>query len=161
MDMHRKWKSPILLFKEELKIQVFDQMPQWIDLAYIVIIDCWILIVRSISLVGNSWLCVIIEEDWLWVIIEWLVKIDCDCGRLIIVWEYIIMAPKIKFGAGSSQSFDASKFISYETQKKFIDQLRIHVIQERGLVQKLQHRVNWTIDRKYCVNIPTQPLFLL
>ena len=56
------------------------------------------------------------------------------------------MAPKTKSGAGSSQSFDASKFLSYETQKKFTDQLRIHVIQERGLVQKLQHNVNWTID---------------
>ena len=56
------------------------------------------------------------------------------------------MAPKTKSGAGSSQSFDASKFLSYEMQKKFTDQLRIHVIQERGLVQKLQHKVNWTID---------------
>ena len=56
------------------------------------------------------------------------------------------MALKTKSGAGSSQSFDASKFLSYEMQKKFIDQLRIHVIQKRGLVQKLQHKVNWTID---------------
>ena len=56
------------------------------------------------------------------------------------------MAPKTKSGAGSSQSFDASKFLSFETQKKFTDQLKIHVIQERGLVQKLQHRVNWTIN---------------
>ena len=56
------------------------------------------------------------------------------------------MAPKTKSGAGSSQSFDSSKFLSYETQKKFTDQRRIHVIQERGLVQKLQHKVNWTID---------------
>ena len=60
--------------------------------------------------------------------------------------KYSIMAPKTKFGAGSSQSFDASKFLSYETQKKFTNRLRIHVIQERGLVQKLQHKVNWTID---------------
>ena len=60
--------------------------------------------------------------------------------------KYSIMAPKTKSGAGSSQSFDASKFLSYETQKKFTDQLRIHVIQERGLVQKLEHKVNWTID---------------
>ena len=56
------------------------------------------------------------------------------------------MAPKTKSGAGSSQSFDSSKFLSYETQKKFTDQRRIHVIQERGLMQKLQHKVNWTID---------------
>ena len=56
------------------------------------------------------------------------------------------MAPKTKCGAGSSQSFDSCKFFSYETQKKFIDQRRIHVIQERRLVQKLQHKVNWTID---------------
>ena len=56
------------------------------------------------------------------------------------------MAPKTKSGARSSQSFDSSKFLSYETQKKFTDQRRIHVIQERGLVQKLQHKVNWTID---------------
>ena len=60
--------------------------------------------------------------------------------------KYRIMAPKTKSGAGSSQSFDASKFLNYETQKKFTDQLRIHGIQERGLVQKLQHKVNWTID---------------
>ena len=56
------------------------------------------------------------------------------------------MAPKTKSAAGSSQSFDSSKFLSYETQKKFTDQKRIHVIQERGLVQKLQYKVNWTID---------------
>ena len=56
------------------------------------------------------------------------------------------MAPKTKSGAGSSQSFNSSKFLSYETQKKFTNQLRIHVIQERGLVQKLQHTVNQTID---------------
>ena len=56
------------------------------------------------------------------------------------------MAPKTKSGAGSSQSFDSSDFLSYEMQKKFTDQKRIHVIQERGLVQKLQHKVNWTID---------------
>ena len=75
-------------------------------------------------------------------------KVDCvcDCGRLIVVCEYIIMAPKTKSSAESSQSFDASKFLSYEMQKKFTDQLRIHVIQERRLVQKLQHNVNWTID---------------
>ena len=60
--------------------------------------------------------------------------------------KYSIMAPKTKSGAGSSQSFDASKFLSYEMQKKFTDQLKIHVIQKRGLVQKLQHKVNWTID---------------
>ena len=63
-----------------------------------------------------------------------------------MVSKYSVMAPKAKSVAGSSQSFDASKFISFETQKKFTDQLKIHVIQERGLVQKLQHRVNWTID---------------
>ena len=56
------------------------------------------------------------------------------------------MAPKTKSAVGSSQSFDSSKFLSYETQKKFTDQKWIHVIQERGLVQKLQHKVNWTID---------------
>ena len=56
------------------------------------------------------------------------------------------MPPKGKAIAGSSQSFDSSKFLSYETQKKYTDQLKIHVIQERGLVQKLQHKVNWTID---------------
>ena len=56
------------------------------------------------------------------------------------------MAPKTKSSAGSSQSFDSSKFLSYETQKKFTDQRRIHVIQEKGLVQKLQHKVNWTIN---------------
>ena len=60
--------------------------------------------------------------------------------------NYSVMAPKTKSAAGSSQSFDSSKFFSYETQKKFTDQKRIHVIQERGLVQKLQHKVNWTID---------------
>ena len=43
-------------------------------------------------------------------------------------------------------SFDASKFVSFETQKKFTDQKKIHVIQERGLVQKLQYKVNWIID---------------
>ena len=59
------------------------------------------------------------------------------------------MALKTKSGAGSSQSFDASKFLSYETQKKFTDQRRIHVIQERGLVQKLEHKVNWTIDANH------------
>ena len=53
---------------------------------------------------------------------------------------------KQKSGIGSSQSIDASKLLSYETQKKFTDQLRIHVIQEKGLVQKLQRKVNWTID---------------
>ena len=63
-----------------------------------------------------------------------------------MVSKYRVMAPKLKSVAGSSQSFDASKFLSFETQKKFTDQLKIHVIQERGLVQKLQHRVNWTID---------------
>ena len=63
-----------------------------------------------------------------------------------MVSKYSVMAPKAKSVAGSSQSFDASKFLSFETQKKFINQLKIHVIQERGLVQKLQHRVNWTID---------------
>ena len=57
------------------------------------------------------------------------------------------MAPKTKSGAGSSQSFNSSKFLSYETQKNFIDQRRIYVIQERGLVQKLERKVNWTIDR--------------
>ena len=56
------------------------------------------------------------------------------------------MAPKTKSSARSSQSFDSSKFLSYDTQKKFIDQRRIHVIQERGHVQKLQHKVNWTIN---------------
>ena len=56
------------------------------------------------------------------------------------------MPPKQKSIAGSSQSFDSAKFLSYETQKKYIDQKKIHVIQERGLVQKLQHIVNWTID---------------
>ena len=63
------------------------------------------------------------------------------------------MPPKQKSVAGSSQSFDSAKFLSYETQKKYTDQKKIytnqkkiHVIQERGLVQKLQHRVNWTID---------------
>ena len=55
------------------------------------------------------------------------------------------MPPKGKAVAGSSQSFDSSKFLSYETQKKYTDQTKIHVIQERGLVQKLQPRVNWTI----------------
>ena len=60
--------------------------------------------------------------------------------------NYSSMAPKTKSAAGSSQSFDSSKFLSYETQKKFTDQKKIHVIQERGLVQKLQHKVNWTID---------------
>ena len=56
------------------------------------------------------------------------------------------MPPKQKSVAGSTQSFDSTKFLSYETQKKYTDQKKIHVIQERGLVQKLQHRVNWTID---------------
>ena len=55
------------------------------------------------------------------------------------------MASKTKFGARSSQSFDASKFLSYETQKKFTDQRRLKVKQERGLVQKLERKVNWTI----------------
>ena len=55
------------------------------------------------------------------------------------------MPLKGKVVAGSSQSFDSSKFLSYETQKKYTDQKKIHVIQERGLVQKLQPRVNWTI----------------
>ena len=59
-----------------------------------------------------------------------------NCGRLSVC-EYIIMNPKTKSGAGSSESFDASKFLNYEMQKKFTDQLRIHVIQERGLVQRL------------------------
>ena len=78
--------------------------------------------------------------------------------------KYSIMAPKTKSGVGSSQSFIASKFLSYETQKKFTDQLRIHVIQERGLVQKLQHKVNWTIDAnrwEILYEHPNQPLFLL
>ena len=56
------------------------------------------------------------------------------------------MAPKTKSAVKSSQSFDSSKFLSYETQKKFTDQKWIHVIQKWGLVQKLQHKVNWTID---------------
>ena len=55
------------------------------------------------------------------------------------------MPPKGKAVAGSSQSFDSSKFLSCETKKKYTDQTKIHVIQERGLVQKLQPRVNWTI----------------
>ena len=60
--------------------------------------------------------------------------------------NYSRMVPKAKSVARSSQSFDASKFLSFETQKKFTNQLKIHVIQGRGLVQKLQHKVNWTID---------------
>ena len=61
-----------------------------------------------------------------------LVDCVCDCGRLFgcekincvvivgdclvnFVCNYSIMAPKTKSGAGSSQSFDASKFLSYET----------------------------------------------
>ena len=80
----------------------------------------------------------------LWEIV-WLRRIIVfvNCERLSVC---AYMAPKTKSGAGSSQSFDASKFLSFETQKKFTDQLKIHVIQERGLVHKLQHRVNWTID---------------
>ena len=35
-----------------------------------------------------------------------------NCGRLSVC-EY--MAPKTKSGAGSSQSFDASKFLNFET----------------------------------------------
>ena len=77
--------------------------------------------------------------------IGWLRRIIVfvNCERLSVC-EY--MALKTKSSAGSSHSFNASKFLSYETQKKFMDQLRIHVIQEKGLVQKLQHKVNWTID---------------
>ena len=45
-----------------------------------------------------------------------------------IVCTYSCMAPKVKSAAGSSQSFDASKFLSFEAQKKFTDQLKIHVI---------------------------------
>ena len=78
--------------------------------------------------------------------------------------KYSIMAPKTKSATVSSQSFDSSKFLSYETQKKFIDQKRIHVIQERGLVQKLQHKVNWTIDAnrwEILCEHPEPALFLL
>ena len=35
-----------------------------------------------------------------------------------MVSKYRVMAPKLKSVAGSSQSFDASKFLSFETQKK-------------------------------------------
>ena len=59
------------------------------------------------------------------------------------------MAPKTKSGVGASQSFDASKFLNYETQKKFTNQRKLKVIQERGLVQKLERKVNWTIDANH------------
>ena len=52
------------------------------------------------------------------------------------------MAPR---KASSSQSFDASKFVSFTTQKRYTSQRQLKPIQERGLIQNLDRHVKKTI----------------
>ena len=48
------------------------------------------------------------------------------------------MAPQ---KASSSQSFDASKFVSFATQERYMSQQQLKPIQERGLIQHLDRHV--------------------
>ena len=52
------------------------------------------------------------------------------------------MAPQ---KASLSQSFDASKFFSFATQERYINQRQLKPIQERGLIQNLDRHVKKTI----------------
>ena len=53
-------------------------------------------------------------------------------------------------GEGLSKSYDASKFVNFKAQKSFMDQHKIHVIQERGLVHRIEYEVSNTIkDNKW------------
>ena len=74
------------------------------------------------------------------------------------------MAPKTKSAAGSSQSFDSSKFLNYETQKKFTDQNGYMSSKNEDWCKSYNTRSigpSMQIDGKYSVNILNQPLFLL
>ena len=56
------------------------------------------------------------------------------------------MASRKQTAVGSSQSFDASKFASFEAHKWFMDHIKLKVIQEIGLVQTVHFEINQTIE---------------
>ena len=45
----------------------------------------------------------------------------------------------------SSQSYNASKFVSVDTQERYMSYLQIKLIQNKGLIQHLDHNVKKTI----------------
>ena len=56
------------------------------------------------------------------------------------------MAPKKGISAGTSQSYDQSKFVSFIAQTRFTNRLKLHVIQERGLTTTSDKIVKRTIE---------------
>ena len=55
------------------------------------------------------------------------------------------MATK-KGSTGTSQSYDQSKFVSFIAQTRFTNHLKLHVIQERGLIATSNKAVNHIIE---------------